>query len=98
MVGENLCMQPGSWNGLGNHQRRSSTGPFIFVGEIDHRILVIDFTMFNKFCPNEDFSFLMCRRPNRAFLFALCALATSLPSRSEPSMLGFVTEPMKKVS
>ena len=31
-----------------------------------------------------------------SFLFALCALATSLPSRSEPSMLGFVAEPMKK--
>jgi len=35
---------------------------------------------------------------NAAFFFALCALATSLPSRSEPSMLGFVTEPMKKGS
>jgi hypothetical protein len=35
---------------------------------------------------------------NAVFFFALCALATSLPSRSEPSMLDFVTEPIRKVS
>jgi hypothetical protein len=33
---------------------------------------------------------------NAALFFVLCALADSLPSRSEPSKLGFVTEPMKK--